>query len=280
MRKAPATFAALAKAQSQDPSSAELGGDLGLIEKDALPAPVESAVFKLKQGEISELVESDFGFHIIHVTSVVPATTKTIDEVKPQIVAELKKSKMSKKYSELAELFTNTVYEQSDSLKPVADKLKLKIETIDNLSRTPSPALGTSQVNNPKFLKAIFSDDALKNKRNTEAVEVAPTTLVAGRVIEFKPDQVLIQAEDQSKYWWLPYAAVQLGAAPPSPPEPPPVQPNRHDFAIGDTVSFEGRDLIQRIGTIVRINQKTASLMCDGQQWRVSFQLLRHVVNV
>lgn len=187
VRKAPATFADVAKAQSQDPSSAELGGDLGLIEKDALPAPVESAVFKLKQGEISDLVESDFGFHIVNVTSVVPATTKALDEVKPQIVAELKKSKMSKKYSELAELFTNTVYEQSDSLKPVADKLKLKIETVDSLSRTPSPALGTAPVNNAKFLKAIFSDDALKNKRNTEAIEVAPTTLVAGRVIEFKP---------------------------------------------------------------------------------------------
>lgn len=187
MRKAPATFAAIAKAQSQDPSSAELGGDLGQIEKDALPAPVESTVFKLKQGEISDLVESDFGFHIVTVTSVVPATTKAIDDVKPQIVAELKKAKMSKKYSELAEQFTNTVYEQSDSLKPVADKLKLKIETVDNLSRTPSPAAGASPVNNAKFLKAIFSDDALKNKRNTEAVEVAPTTLVAGRVIEFKP---------------------------------------------------------------------------------------------
>lgn len=187
VRKAPATFAAVAKAQSQDPSSAELGGDLGQIEKDALPAPVESAVFKLKQGEISDLVESDFGFHIVTVTSVVPATTKAIDDVKPQIVAELKKAKMSKKYSELAEQFTNTVYEQSDSLKPVADKLKLKIETVDNLSRTPSPAAGASPVNNAKFLKAIFSDDALKNKRNTEAVEVAPTTLVAGRVIEFKP---------------------------------------------------------------------------------------------
>jgi len=187
VRKAPATFAAIAKAQSQDPSSAELGGDLGQIEKDALPAPVESTVFKLKQGEISDLVESDFGFHIVTVTSVVPATTKAIDDVKPQIVAELKKAKMSKKYSELAEQFTNTVYEQSDSLKPVADKLKLKIETVDNLSRTPSPAAGASPVNNAKFLKAIFSDDALKNKRNTEAVEVAPTTLVAGRVIEFKP---------------------------------------------------------------------------------------------
>jgi peptidyl-prolyl cis-trans isomerase D len=79
------------------------------------------------------------------------------------------------------------VYEQSDSLKPVADKLGLKIETAEGLTRNPNPALGAAPFNNEKFLKALFSEDALKNKRNTEAVEVAPSTLVAGHVVEFKP---------------------------------------------------------------------------------------------
>jgi peptidyl-prolyl cis-trans isomerase D len=187
VRKAPNDFARIAKAQSQDPGSAELGGDLGTVEKGAFVKPVEDAIYKLKEGEVSGIVPSEFGFHIIKVTSIKPAAQKTLDEAKPEIAAELKKQKMSKKYSELAELFSNTVYEQSDSLKPVADKLGLKIETIDGLTRTPNPALGTSPVNNDKFLKAIFSADSLKNKRNTEAVEVAPSTLVAGRVVDFKP---------------------------------------------------------------------------------------------
>lgn len=188
VRKAPANFAEIAKAQSQDPASAEVGGDLGLAVKGEFVSPeVETAAFKLKQGEISDLVVSDFGYHIITVPTLTPAAIKPLEAAKADIVAELKKSKMSKKYSELAETFTNTVYEQSDSLKPVADKLQLKIQTVDNLSRTPSPALGTAPVNNAKFLKAIFSDDALKNKRNTEAVEVAPSTLVAGRIVEYKP---------------------------------------------------------------------------------------------
>ena len=94
---------------------------------------------------------------------------------------------MSKKYSELAEAFSNTLYEQSDSLKPAADKLKLKIETVDNLTRKPSPALAAAPFNNAKFLAAIFSDDSLKNKRNTEAVQAGPNVLIAGRVVEFKP---------------------------------------------------------------------------------------------
>ena len=188
VRKAPDQFATIAKAQSQDVSSAEAGGDLGLAEKGGFASPeMEAAVFKLKQGEVSNVIASDFGYHIVTVTKLTPATVKPLDEAKPQIMAELKKQKMSKKYAELAELFTNTVYEQADSLKPVADKLKLTVQSAANLTRAPSPALGASPVNNPKFLKAIFADDALKNKRNTEAVEVAPSTLVAGRVVEYKP---------------------------------------------------------------------------------------------
>jgi peptidyl-prolyl cis-trans isomerase D len=187
VRKNPNDFAKLAKAQSQDPGSAELGGDLGTVEKGVFVKPVEDAIYSLKEGEIGNLVKSEFGYHIIKVTKVEPATQKSLEEAKPEITAELKKTKMSAKYTELAELFSNTVYEQSDSLKPVADKLGLAIQTVEGLTRTPNPALGASPANNDKFLKAIFSQDALNNKRNTEAVEVAPSTLVAGRVVEFKP---------------------------------------------------------------------------------------------
>jgi peptidyl-prolyl cis-trans isomerase D len=187
LRKNPADFARIAKAQSQDPGSAELGGDLGTVEKGVFVKPVEDAIYSLKEGEMSGLVRSEFGYHIIKVTKVVPAVQKSLDEARAEIVAELKKTKMSAKYSELAETFTNTVYEQADSLKPVADKLGLTVETVAGLTRTPNPALGSSPANNDKFLKAIFSNDALTNKRNTEAVEVAPSTLVAGRVVEFKP---------------------------------------------------------------------------------------------
>ncbi len=198
VRKAPGDFAKIAKAQSQDPASAELGGDLDVIEKGALPKPVEDAAYKLKKGEISDLVASDFGFHILTVTALTPSSVKSLDDVKGVIAADLKKQISAKKYSELAELFTNTVYEQADSLKPVADKLKLKIESVANLARTPSPALASAPYNNAKFLKAIFADETLKNKRNTEAIEVAPNTLIAGRLLEFKPASKRPLAEVES----------------------------------------------------------------------------------
>jgi peptidyl-prolyl cis-trans isomerase D len=199
VRKNPNEFAKIAKAQSQDPGSAELGGDLGTIEKGVFAKPVEDAIYSLKEGEISGLVRSEFGYHIVKVTKVVPAVQKTLEEAKPEIVADLKKAKLSSKYSEMAETFSNTVYEQADSLKPAADKLGLTIQTAEGLTRTPNPALGNSPVNNEKFLKALFSNDALANKRNTEAVEVAPSTLVAGHVLEFKPATKRPLAEVESQ---------------------------------------------------------------------------------
>jgi peptidyl-prolyl cis-trans isomerase D len=212
LQKSPNDFAKIAKAQSQDPGSAELGGDLGVVEKGLFDKPVEDAIFALKEGETSGLVRSSFGYHIVKVTKVLPAVQKSLEEAKPQIVADLKKTKLSNKYSELAETFTNTVYEQSDSLKPVADKMGLAIQTAEGLTRTPNPALGTAPVNNDKFLKAIFSQDAIANKRNTEAVEVAPSVLVAGRVVEFKPatKRPLAEVQDQIRQRVAQEEAVRL----------------------------------------------------------------------
>ena len=188
LRKNPAEFAKLAKENSQDPGSADRGGDLDFFGKGMMVKPFEDAAYELKKGEISDVVQSDFGYHIIQVTDIKPASVRSLDEVKSEIVADIKKQQVAKKYSELAELFTNTVYEQADSLKPVADKLKLRIETASNVMRTPNPGVApNAPVSNPKFLQALFSDDTIKNKRNTEAVEVAPNTLISGRVVEYKP---------------------------------------------------------------------------------------------
>ena len=188
VRKSSSDFAKVAKENSQDPGSAERGGDLDFFGKGMMVKPFEDAAFKLKKGEISDVVQSDFGYHIIMLTDIKPATTKTLGEVKSEITAEIRKQQAAKKYAELAEQFTNMVYEQSDSLKPVADKLKLNIQTVSNLTRSPNRAISpAAPYNNPKFLKVIFSDDAIKNKRNTDAVEVAPNTLIAGRVVEYKP---------------------------------------------------------------------------------------------
>lgn len=183
VKQSPAKFEALAKQYSKDPGSAAKGGDLGFFSRGMMVKSFEDAAFAMKDGEISGLVPSDFGFHIIKLTAIKQGGVRSLGEVKGEIVQELKMQKAGKKFAELAETFSNTVYEQSDSLQPVADKLKLKIQTSPLIGKN-----GANQglLNNPKLLEAVFSEDAFKLKRNTQAIEVAPNTLLAARVTEYK----------------------------------------------------------------------------------------------
>lgn len=191
LRKQPNTFADVARKQSQDPGSAEKGGDLGFMGRGALVKPFEDAMYALQDGEISNVVETDYGYHIIKLTGIKAAETQPLEAVKTELEAELRKQLAAKKYAETADAFGNVVYEQPDSLKPAADRFKLVIQTADNVTRQPNPALGAGNpLNNEKVLAALFSDDSLKNKRNTEAVQVGPNTLVAARIVEHRPATV------------------------------------------------------------------------------------------
>jgi len=181
-RKSPGRFAELAKQYSQDPGSAAKGGDLGYFAKGTMVPAFEEAAFRQKEGEIGDPVQSDFGWHVIRVTGIQPASVKPFAAVRAELAEELGRDRAQRRFAELAEPFTNTVYEQSDSLKPAAERFKLPLQTSGWISRTPNPDAGV--LANPKLLGALFSDDALKARRNTDAVEVAPGVLVSARVIE------------------------------------------------------------------------------------------------
>jgi peptidyl-prolyl cis-trans isomerase D len=183
VRKSPAKFAELAKKYSEDPGSAEKGGDLGYFDRGMMVKPFADAAFSLaKVGDISGVVKSDFGFHIIELTGIQPGHTRTLDEVRKQLTAEVQKEKAARKYAETAERFSDLVFEQSDSLQAVAERYKLKLQTSGWVTKEADKA--PSPLNNAKLLKALFSDDAVRSKRNTPAVEVAPETMVAARVLE------------------------------------------------------------------------------------------------
>ncbi len=202
VRKNPASFAELAKKYSGDPGSAAQGGELGFLAKGATVPQFETALFALKQsGDISDVVQSDFGFHIIKLEEVKGGGVQPLEAVKPELEREVRTQLANQKYSELADAFSNTVEDQSDSLKPVADKLKLQVQTADNVTRMPNPARANSPINNDKVLKALFADDVIKNHRNTSAVQVGPTTLVAARVVDYRAASVkkLADVQDQVK---------------------------------------------------------------------------------
>lgn len=189
VRKNPADFPKLAKENSQDPGSASKGGDLGYFQRGAMVKPFEDTVFSLKENQVSEVVRTEFGFHIIRLTGIKPGKVKSLEEARPSILAELKAQAAGRKFAEAAEAFSNTVYEQADSLKPAADKFKLPIRQtgfFDQANRTEAGPL----VGNDKLVAALFSDDALQHRRNTDAIEVAPNVLVAARVSELRPAQL------------------------------------------------------------------------------------------
>jgi peptidyl-prolyl cis-trans isomerase D len=202
VRNNPASFAEVAKKESQDPGSREAGGELGFAPRGSFVKPYEDTLFRMKEGQISDVVESEFGFHVIQLTGVrkqdgkeerrsshilipAPADARPFEAMRGEVEAELKKARTQRRFSETADAFQNMVYEQPDSLKPAAERFKLKLETSDWLTRAGGEE--KSPLGNRKLVSALFSQDALRNKRNTDAVEVAPGTLVAARVLEHQP---------------------------------------------------------------------------------------------
>lgn len=193
-----ASFADLARKNSDDPGSADKGGDLDFFARGAMVKPFEDAAFALKPGETSGVVESDFGYHIIQVTGARGGEVRSFDTVRAEIEDESKKQQAQARFSEQAVAFSNLVEDQSDSLKPEVDKFKLELRTAQGVKRTPAPdAVGP--LANPKFLEALFGNDVIRNKRNTLAIDIGSNQLVAGRVVQYAPAHQLPLNEVSAK---------------------------------------------------------------------------------
>ncbi len=186
VRRDPASFAEMAKKNSDDPGSAARGGELDFFSRGAMVKPFEDAVYALKPGEIAPLVESDFGYHVIRLDAVRGGTKRSFESVRAELEEEVRRQLAQKRYAEAAVDFSNIVYEQPDSLKPAADKLKLEVRTAQGVQREPAPG-ASGALASAKFLQALFAADSVRNKRNTEAIEIGPNQLVAGRVVSHSP---------------------------------------------------------------------------------------------
>ena len=191
VRAKPADFSRLAKEKSKDPGSADKGGDLGWFGRSMMTKPFEDAAFALKEGQISDVVETDFGFHIIQVTGVKGAQARPFEEVRASIDTELRKQAAQKTYAELADQFTNFVYEQSDGLAAAAQKFQLTVQSVDLLTRQGVPGQpDKARLFTPSVIEAAFSEDSVQKHHNTKAIDIGGNALVSVHVTAYTPAAV------------------------------------------------------------------------------------------
>ncbi len=210
LRKDPTQFAALARQHSQDEGSAVNGGDLDFFARGAMVKPFEDAAFALKVGEISPIVRSEFGLHIIQLEAVRGGERRPFESVRAEIEDEQRTLLARQRFQDLAESFSTVVFEQPDSLQPAADQLGLSIQRA-SVQRQPGPQQ-QGLLASPRLLEAVFNAETLRGKRNTDAVETAPNQMVAARVIKHQPASAppLAEVREQVRQQLLMSRAVEL----------------------------------------------------------------------
>jgi len=182
--KAGKSFAELAKQYSQDPLTARKGGDLGKIKPGSLPSrDLESALVKLKQGEVSPPVRSQYGLHLLQLTSLIPSKTRSFASMRKELERSLKVRRSEAAFDDLRERFETLVYEHPESLQPAATDTGLKIQTSDWLTH----AGGKGLLANPDVIKAAFSTQVRQTKQNSDVIETGRNQLVAVHIRDDRP---------------------------------------------------------------------------------------------
>jgi peptidyl-prolyl cis-trans isomerase D len=198
----PGGFADLAKKFSQDAGSASKGGDLGWIAPGMLTPSLQKAIDGLNKGQVSGVVESPYGLHVLQLTDLQPAQFKPLADVRNQIVDEIRKQIAASRFSDMATKLTSLVYDQRDSLQPAADALGLKIRQAGGITRTgllPEDQAGpgaasaspdSTLLDNPRVRQALFSPEVLRDKQNSGVIELSSDTMLAVRAASNTPAHV------------------------------------------------------------------------------------------
>ncbi|NOZ09674.1 MAG: hypothetical protein GXP09_01300 [Gammaproteobacteria bacterium] len=173
-----ADFAKLAKARSEDPLTANKGGDLGYLRSGVLETVFDDALFALKQGEVSKPIRSSFGIHIIKLVGIKKEKKKPLKDVRAELEYEIQRKLAEAQFLEQAEQLNDLSYEQPESLQAVVDGLGLTLKKSAWFSRRG----GTGIAAQPQVVEAAFSDEVLADRQNSEAIEIGSDTLVVLRI--------------------------------------------------------------------------------------------------
>ena len=160
--------------------------EYGYLAKGILEPPVDSVAFSLNEGEISEPVKTDSGFHIVMVEDIKGGEKSTFEEVREQVENDYRTEEAEKLFFELSDQLATLAYEHPDTLDIAAEQLDLEVQKSDFISRSPSNAV-PALLKNPKIISAAFSEEVLQNGNNSDVIELDPNRIVVLRVTEHKP---------------------------------------------------------------------------------------------
>jgi peptidyl-prolyl cis-trans isomerase D len=181
-------FAVLAQEKSDDFGSAENGGELGWIERDVMDPAFEKAAFSLENvGDMTGLVKSDFGYHIIKLQELKASVAKPFDEVTAEIKQELIDQTAVDQFYELQNELERVAFEFPDSLDDASQAIGQDVKQTDFISQVDAPEV----LLNPAVMQAILSPEVKEDGLNSEAIEVAPEHIIVVRVDDARDETVL-----------------------------------------------------------------------------------------
>jgi peptidyl-prolyl cis-trans isomerase D len=154
-------FAKLAKQFSQDPGSAQAGGDLGWSERKVWVAPFADAAFGMKVGEIKGPVKTQFGYHVLRLDGIRDASVKTFEQSRADLETEYRRNEAERKFGALQDQLADAALQSATDIDAVARKAGLSVAEIADFSRS---AGGGALAQSPKAIEAAFSPDVLDGK--------------------------------------------------------------------------------------------------------------------
>jgi peptidyl-prolyl cis-trans isomerase D len=184
-------FAELAKTDSDDQLSAQQGGKLDWFEQGVMDPAFDEALFGLQKDQVSSIVKSEFGYHIIKLLDLQASQATAFENVKAKIVAQLQEKKALDVFYSLQTKLADTSYEIPDTLAETAQAVNAKVQSTQLFSRDDVPA----KFNNPEFIKAAFSDQVLASGLNSDVIELAPNHVVVIRMKKHQTAGVMGFAE-------------------------------------------------------------------------------------
>ncbi|HEX5420642.1 MAG TPA: SurA N-terminal domain-containing protein [Gammaproteobacteria bacterium] len=192
-------FAKVAKEVSQDPGTADQGGDLGWIGRGMLKGPFEDTLFSMKVGDVKGPVKTDFGYHIIKLVQIRGGAVQPFAEVKDKLLAQVRKQRADDVFYERSNKLADEAFDAYDSLDTVGKKLGLPVKTVDRFPRSGDPAVF---MNSAPIVDAVFGAEPLEKGMNSGLLKLSDNDVVVVNVAERYPpkekplDEVKAQIRD------------------------------------------------------------------------------------